>query len=85
MCWRWRRAIGGNMLKAARRFGELEPSSVALGRMSGDQMESRLFLLMAGVGLDASIVKLVRPETKRRWGKLSYWQGRLCPGGQATA
>lgn len=67
--------IGGSMLRAARHFGELEPCSVALGRVSGEQIETRLFLLMAGVGLDARIVKLVRPETKRRWGKLSYWQG----------
>ena len=74
--------IGGNMLKAAGRFADLEPCSVALGRVSGDQIEPRLFLLMAGVGLDARIVKLVRPETKRRWGKLSYWQGGFAQVGK---
>jgi YegS/Rv2252/BmrU family lipid kinase len=33
----------------------------------------RYFLLMAGIGLDASIVKRVRPRLKRRVGEAAFW------------
>lgn len=33
----------------------------------------RYFLLMAGVGLDATIIKAVNPESKTRWGIGAYW------------
>ncbi len=33
----------------------------------------RYFFLMAGVGLDASVVHHVRPALKRRFGELAYW------------
>jgi YegS/Rv2252/BmrU family lipid kinase len=35
--------------------------------------EHRYFFLMAGVGLDASIVEAVRPRLKRRIGKGAFW------------
>ncbi|HEV2913066.1 MAG TPA: YegS/Rv2252/BmrU family lipid kinase [Pyrinomonadaceae bacterium] len=35
--------------------------------------ERRYFLLMAGVGLDASIVEGVRPRLKRRVGEAAFW------------
>jgi YegS/Rv2252/BmrU family lipid kinase len=35
--------------------------------------ERRYFFLMAGVGLDASIVEGVRPRLKRRVGKAAFW------------
>lgn len=35
--------------------------------------ERRYFILMAGVGLDASVVRNVRPSLKRRGGELAYW------------
>jgi diacylglycerol kinase family enzyme len=67
--------LGGNARRVAERIGELIPHDVALGRLELPGQPARLFLLMAGVGLDARIVRLVSPEVKRRWGKLSYWQG----------
>jgi YegS/Rv2252/BmrU family lipid kinase len=33
----------------------------------------RYFIIMAGVGLDASIVRRVRPRLKRRVGEAAYW------------
>ena len=38
---------------------------------------TRYFLLMAGVGLDASIVKRVRPRLKRRVGEAAFWVSGL--------
>ena len=35
--------------------------------------ERRYFLLMAGIGLDASVVEGTRPELKRRFGKAAFW------------
>jgi len=37
----------------------------------------RYFILMAGVGLDASVVKGVRPVLKRRIGKAAFWYSGL--------
>ena len=34
---------------------------------------SRYFLLMAGIGLDASVVRRVNPELKKRFGKAAFW------------
>lgn len=39
--------------------------------------EKRYFLLMAGIGLDASIVYHVRPALKRRFGKAAFWYSGL--------
>lgn len=33
----------------------------------------RYFLLMAGIGLDASVVRRVHPELKKRFGKGAFW------------
>lgn len=65
--------IGGNLMKAARRMARCEPVEVALGCLRGQDVQPRLFVAMAGVGLDARIVRRVKPEIKRRFGKLSYW------------
>lgn len=73
--------LGGNLLKVAERASGLQEQSVALTRLRQGAKE-RLFLLMAGVGLDARIVRMVRPETKKRWGKLSYWEGGFSQVGQ---
>lgn len=72
---------GNNPLRALERLGEMEPVDVAPGvlRRAG---EERLFLCMAGAGLDARIVRLVRPEWKKRLGKLSYWEGGLAQLGR---
>lgn len=39
--------------------------------------ERRYFCLMAGIGLDASIVRAVRPAMKRRIGKAAFWYSGL--------
>jgi YegS/Rv2252/BmrU family lipid kinase len=39
--------------------------------------ETRYFLLMAGIGLDASIAKCVRPALKKRIGEAAYWYSGL--------
>ncbi len=72
---------GNNALRAVDRLDEMEPVDVAPGvlRRAG---EERLFLCMAGAGLDARIVRLVRPEWKKRLGKLSYWEGGLAQLGR---
>ncbi len=33
----------------------------------------RHFLLMAGIGLDAAVVRRVRPQLKKRFGKAAFW------------
>ena len=55
--------IGGNLLRAAARYGDLEPRDIALGRLALPGSEPRYFLLMAGLGLDARIVRLVDTGT----------------------
>ncbi|HYV81982.1 MAG TPA: diacylglycerol kinase family protein [Pyrinomonadaceae bacterium] len=39
--------------------------------------ESRHFVLMAGIGLDASVVKRVQPSLKKRIGKGAFWVSGL--------
>ncbi len=39
--------------------------------------ERRYFFLMAGIGLDASVVRNVRPKLKRRIGKGAFWLSGL--------
>ena len=74
--------IGSDLLRAVARFDTLEPRDVALGRLLLPGREPRFFLLMAGLGLDARIVRMVKPEVKRRWGKLSYWEGGFAQVGK---
>lgn len=67
---------GNNPLRVAARLEELVPVSVAPGVLRNAAGE-RLFLCMAGAGLDARIVRMVSPQVKRRFGKLSYWAAGL--------
>ncbi|MDQ3819191.1 MAG: hypothetical protein M3362_16155, partial [Acidobacteriota bacterium] len=47
---------------------------VHVGRATVEETgERRYFLLMAGIGLDASIVSRVRPRLKRRVGEAAFW------------
>ncbi|HEX8707341.1 MAG TPA: YegS/Rv2252/BmrU family lipid kinase [Pyrinomonadaceae bacterium] len=39
--------------------------------------ERRYFVLMAGVGLDASVVRRVNPRLKRRFGEAAFWYSGL--------
>jgi diacylglycerol kinase (ATP) len=74
--------LGGNALRVAESFSTLVEREVALGSIAAQGLAPRLFLLMAGVGLDARIVRLVTPSFKRRFGKLSYWQGGFAQVGR---
>lgn len=42
-----------------------------------DTGEKRFFLLMAGIGLDASVVRRVKPHLKRRVGEAAFWYSGL--------
>ena len=59
---------------AARTFAAARVRRITLGRATEEETgRSRVFFLMAGVGLDASIVKRVRPRLKKRVGEAAYW------------
>lgn len=64
--------LGSRLERAAQRLTACVERRIALGRFSNDQ-GSRYFLLMGGVGFDASIVLEVNPELKAKAGKLAYW------------
>lgn len=42
-----------------------------------DRGERRYFLLMAGIGLDASVIERVHPGLKKRIGKVAFWYSGL--------
>jgi diacylglycerol kinase (ATP) len=66
--------LGGDLLKVARRLGELRSKRISVGHVTfEDSKVSRHFLMMAGVGLDAHVVNRVNPELKARTGKFAYW------------
>jgi diacylglycerol kinase (ATP) len=60
--------------QAAERIARGEAQRIYLGRATSEETgEQRYFFLMAGIGLDASIVQQVRPRLKRRIGKGAFW------------
>ena len=51
---------------------------ITLGRATEERTgESRYFFMLAGVGLDASVVEHVRPRLKRRVGEAAFWYAGL--------
>jgi len=51
---------------------------IHLGRATEETTgKSRLFVLMAGIGLDASVVQRVQPRLKKRIGKGAFWLSGL--------
>lgn len=58
---------------AAERIRDYVPLRIALGRLEATGQDPRLFLLMAGIGLDAMIVYNVSAGLKARLGKAAYW------------
>jgi diacylglycerol kinase family enzyme len=65
--------IGTNMEHAAASLSRMTPMEVPVGILTMAGQEPKTFLAMAGVGLDASLVKQVSSDLKRKLGKLSYW------------
>lgn len=60
-----------SMIGAAERIHECEPETISLGLLRNPN--PRYFLLMAGIGLDASIIYDLDIGLKARLGKLAYW------------
>ena len=58
---------------ASQELTEYRPQKIAVGRLRIGPKETRLFLCMAGCGLDAAIVSRVNREFKARAGKLAYY------------
>ena len=71
--------MGSNLEHAARRVAEWVPQRISVGRLlsTNGSEQSRIFLLMAGIGLDAQIVYNLNVPLKARFGKLAYWVGGL--------
>jgi diacylglycerol kinase (ATP) len=67
--------LGPRADRAADLLAGLAPQRIAVGRVQCTDSISRHFLAMAGVGLDAHIVRGMSPEAKKTWGKLAYWAG----------
>lgn len=60
--------------RAAAQLGQCHPHRISVGHVTCDAGQvCRHFLLMAGVGLDAHIVRQVSVALKARTGKLAYW------------
>lgn len=61
-------------LAAADVFAEGHSRRITLGLATEEETgRGRYFFLMAGVGLDASIIRHVRPRLKKRVGEAAYW------------
>jgi len=69
--------LHGGIRNAARSLHTLVPRRITLGLFRPAQGEPRHFLLMAGAGFDADIVRRVDPNLKRRLGKGAYWIASL--------
>ena len=54
-------------------FGASRMSSAVQPSTPGPQPLRRYFLMMAGIGLDASIARSVNKKLKRRTGEFAYW------------
>ena len=62
---------------AAENLSACIPTRISMGRLqcANGEERTRLFLLMAGIGLDAKIVYNLSMPLKARFGKLAYWIG----------
>lgn len=65
--------IGVNLERAAAALPDMTEVDVPVGMITLQGGQPKKFVAMAGVGLDAMIVRLVSKELKRKLGKLSYW------------
>jgi len=67
--------LGSSIERAAASLHKCVPTRVSMGRLQcvNGSERTRLFLLMAGIGLDAQIVYNISLPLKARLGKLAYW------------
>ncbi|MBA2338981.1 MAG: diacylglycerol kinase family lipid kinase [Pyrinomonadaceae bacterium] len=66
--------VSGDLEAAAQMFARGRTQRIYAGCAIMERTdEKRYFLLMAGIGLDASIVQGVRPALKRRVGEAAFW------------
>jgi YegS/Rv2252/BmrU family lipid kinase len=65
--------LGNSLERAIERLGRCVERRISVGELRHGSGEARHFLMMCGVGLDATIVTKVIPELKARAGKLAYW------------
>lgn len=63
---------------AAEVFAGGKTKRISLGCATDERTNARrYFFMLAGVGLDASVVRSVRPRLKRRVGQAAYWYAGL--------
>jgi YegS/Rv2252/BmrU family lipid kinase len=63
---------------AAEVFARCNTRPITLGAATSERTgERRYFFMLAGVGLDASVVRSVRPRLKRRVGEAAFWYAGL--------
>ncbi|MET0650538.1 MAG: diacylglycerol kinase family protein [Pyrinomonadaceae bacterium] len=64
--------------EAAAVFARGRSRRITLGAATNERTgERRYFFMLAGVGLDASVVRSVRPRLKRRVGEAAFWYAGL--------
>jgi YegS/Rv2252/BmrU family lipid kinase len=64
--------------EAAEVFARGRSRRITLGLATSERTgERRYFFMLAGVGLDASVVQSVRPRLKRRVGEAAFWYAGL--------
>ena len=66
--------LGGRISKAIPRLAGSSPERISVGVLH-NELGTRYFLMMAGIGLDAEIVYGINAELKKAIGKLAYWVG----------
>ncbi len=69
--------LGNSLERAIERLGRCVERRIAVGALCHGNGQARHFLMMGGVGLDATIVTKVNPGLKARTGKLAYWVAGL--------
>jgi diacylglycerol kinase (ATP) len=65
--------LGNRLERAVERLGQCVERRIAAAKLCSQSGAVRHFLLMGGVGLDATIVTKVNPRLKAVSGKLAYW------------
>lgn len=64
-------------MRAAEVIARGKTRRIHIGCAIDDTNRKRYFLLMAGIGLDASVVRRVNPRLKKRFGKAAFWVSGL--------